>query len=87
MTEVSTAERVKRIVLENACIDTLVDTPEAPMSAIPLSDFGMDSLDIQDLIFDLETVLHVSLDETSITNRTTIGEIVAMCEERVKETA
>lgn len=73
-------DKVKEIVAER--LDVADD--EITMEAVITDDLGADSLDVVDLVMDLEDAFSIEIPDEAMANIKTIGDIVAYIEKETK---
>jgi acyl carrier protein len=71
-----TLERVKKIIVERLNVDPSEVTPEASIK----EDLGADSLDVVDLIMELEDEFEMEIADEEAEKITTVGDVVAYIE-------
>lgn len=67
-----TFERVKRIIVERLGVDEAEVTPEASFK----DDLGADSLDVVELVMELEDEFDMEISDEDAEKITTVGEVV-----------
>jgi acyl carrier protein len=75
-----TFERVKKIIVDKLGVNPEEVTPEASIK----DDLGADSLDVVDLIMDLEDEFGMQIEEQEAEKINTVGDIVAYIESNQK---
>ncbi len=65
-------DRVKRIVIERLGVEEAEVTPEAPFK----DDLGADSLDVVELVMELEDEFDLEISDEDAEKITTVGEVV-----------
>lgn len=73
------ASKVKGIIVEKLGVDESEVTPEASFT----NDLGADSLDVVELIMELEKEFNISIPDEQAENITTVGQAVSYLEEQV----
>ncbi|MCC8068562.1 MAG: acyl carrier protein [Ruminococcus sp.] len=73
-------DKVKEIVAEQ--LDVAED--EITMEAVITDDLGADSLDVVDLVMDLEDAFSIEIPDEAMADIKTIGDIVAYIEKETK---
>jgi acyl carrier protein len=71
-----TLERVKRIIVDKLNVDPSEVTPEASIK----EDLGADSLDVMDLVLELEDEFEMEISDEDAEKISTVGDIVAYIE-------
>lgn len=71
-------ERVKRIIVERLGVDESEVTPEASFK----DDLGADSLDVVELVMELEDEFDLEISDEDAEKITTVGEVVQYIESR-----
>jgi len=69
-------ERVKRIIVERLGVDEAEVTPEASFK----DDLGADSLDVVELVMELEDEFDMEISDEDAEKITTVGEVVKYIE-------
>lgn len=69
-------EKVKELLVEQLDVDEELVTPEATIT----DDLGADSLDLVDLVMELENEFDTEIPDEDIQNIKTVGDIVAYIE-------
>jgi acyl carrier protein len=72
----NTFERVKELIVEHLDVDAAEVTPEASIK----DDLGADSLDVVDLIMQLEDEFELEISDEEAEKITTVGDVVAYIE-------
>lgn len=71
-----TLERVKRIIVDKLNVDPSEVTPEASIK----EDLGADSLDVMDLVLELEDEFEMEISDEDAEKISTVGDIVEYIE-------
>ncbi|MDN4592418.1 acyl carrier protein [Polycladomyces subterraneus] len=71
-----TLERVKRIIVDKLNVDPSEVTPEASIK----EDLGADSLDVMDLVLELEDEFEMEISDEDAEKISTVGDIIAYIE-------
>ncbi|MBN2908267.1 acyl carrier protein [Polycladomyces sp. WAk] len=71
-----TLERVKRIIVDKLNVDPSEVTPEASIK----EDLGADSLDVMDLVLELEDEFEMEISDEEAEKISTVGDIIAYIE-------
>jgi len=71
-------ERVKRIIVERLGVEESEVTPEASFK----DDLGADSLDVVELVMELEDEFDMEISDADAEKITTVGEVVQYIESR-----
>ncbi|MDR6227269.1 acyl carrier protein [Desmospora profundinema] len=73
-----TLERVQKIIVDRLGVDTAEVTPEAAIK----DDLGADSLDVMDLILELEDEFSLEISDDQAEKINTVGDIVTYINSR-----
>jgi acyl carrier protein len=73
-------DRVKKVLVTNLQIDEKDIKPEAEL----VNDLGINSLDLADLVLICEEEFEIEIDDSSIRNFVTVGDVVTYLEGLVK---
>ena len=73
-------DRVKNVLVTNLQIDEKDIKPEAEL----VNDLGINSLELADLVLVCEEEFDIEIDDSSIRNFVTVGDVVSYLEELVK---
>lgn len=71
-----TLDRVKKIIVDRLGVDEAEVTPEASFK----EDLGADSLDVVELVMELEDEFNLEISDEDAEKVTTVGEVVAYIE-------
>ncbi|BCU82157.1 acyl carrier protein [Polycladomyces abyssicola] len=71
-----TLERVKRIIVDKLNVDPSEVTPEASIK----EDLGADSLDVMDLVLELEDEFEMEISDEEAEKISTVGDIISYIE-------
>ncbi|MFD5102350.1 acyl carrier protein [Streptomyces albidochromogenes] len=77
----SATDAVSTLMVRKFGVDPAAVRPESPLHAL-----RMDSLALEELRILIEEQLHIDLEDAALTSRNTVGELVALVQEKLVHT-